>query len=151
MASPLHVSSPSCLLPTCCVREPLALKSLLQNGHNQRLLVFCPCPCGCRARRHLLPIAPAAAAAAVGCEGPCPLPADVPATAAAAPPSTNVPTCPRRSSEPCWPASESNRFFLLVGSIVTPLLSPYCMRALVGQENLVTVTWLLVTTANKLL
>ena len=50
MASPLHVSSPSCLLPTCCVREPLALKSLLQNGHNQRLLVFCLCPCDCRAR-----------------------------------------------------------------------------------------------------
>ena len=50
MASRLHVSSPSCLLPTCCVREPLALKSLLQNGHNQRLLVFCLCPCGCRAR-----------------------------------------------------------------------------------------------------
>ena len=40
MASRLHVSSPSCLLPTCCVREPLALKSLLQNGHNQRLLVL---------------------------------------------------------------------------------------------------------------
>ena len=112
MASPLHVSSPSCLLPTCCVREPLALKSLLQNGHNQRLLVFCPCPCGCRARRHLLPIAPAAAAAAVGCEGPCPLPADAPAAAAAVPPSSNAPSCPRSSSEPCWPASESDRLLL---------------------------------------
>ena len=102
MASRLHVSSPSCLLPTCCVREPLALKSLLQNGHNQRLLVL--------SLSLWLPCAPAAAAAAAGCEGPCPLPAD--AAAAAVPPSSNATSCPRSSSEPCWPASESDRLLL---------------------------------------
>ena len=52
-----------------------------------------------------LPCAPAAAA-------PCPLPADAPAAATAVPPSSNAPSCPRSSSEPCWPASESDRLLL---------------------------------------